>query len=139
MTTILMAVFAGIGAIAILLIALVLLGGIAALLGWFSKDDGKGITEGPSCDTCDGTDTRCEQVCMMEASVKPIEYFEDEELDSFAGRRSDGYTDEEAEQFEEVLTTLRPEEVAAWNRSLILRGISVPDQIKDELLMLLEH
>ena len=74
---------------------------------------------------------------MMEASVKPIEYFEDEELDSFAGRRSDGYTDEEAEQFEEVLTTLRPEEVAAWNRSLILRGISVPDQIKDELLMLL--
>ena len=137
MTTILMAVFAGIGAIAILLIALVLLGGIAALLGWFSKDDGKGITEGPSCDTCDGTDTRCKQVCMMEASVKPIEYFEDEELDSFAGRRSDGYTDEEAEQFEEVLTTLRPEEVAAWNRSLILRGISVPDQIKDELLMLL--
>ena len=46
--------------------------------------------------------------------------------------------DEEAEQVEEVLTTLRPEEVPAWNRSLILRGISVPDQIKDELLMLLE-
>ena len=137
MSTILMDIFAGMGVVAILLIALVLLGGIAALFGWFSKDDGKGITEGPSCDTCDGTDTRCEQVCMMEASVKPIEYFEDEELDSFAGRHSDSYTDEEAELFEEVLTTLRPEEVPAWNRSLILRNISVPDQIKDELLMLL--
>lgn len=138
MSAILQTSISGIGAIAILLIALVLLGVIAALLGWFSKDDGKGITEGPSCDTCDGTDTRCEQVCMMEAATKPIEYFEDEELDSFAGRRSDGYTDEEAELFEEVLTTLRPEEAAAWNRSLILRGISVPDQIKDELMMLLE-
>ena len=137
MNTILMVNIAGMGAVAILLIALVLLGGMAALLGKFSKDDGKGIAQGPSCDTCDGNDTRCEQVCMMEASVKPIDYFEDEELDSFAGRRSDSYTDEEAEQFEEVLTTLRPEEVAAWNRSLILRGINVPDQIKDELLMLL--
>ena len=138
MSVLLHAQLAGIGAIAILLTALVILGGIAALLGRLSKDDGKGIAKGPSCDTCDGSDTRCEQVCMMEASVKPIEYFEDEELDSFAGRRSDDYTDEEAEQFEEVLTTLRPEEVAAWNRSLIRRGISVPDQIKDELLMLLE-
>lgn len=137
MNTLPMIVLAGLGAVAILLAALVALGGIAALIGWLSKDDGEGISEGPSCDTCDGSDTKCEQVCMMEASVKPIEYFDDEELDSFAGRRSDGYTDEESELFEEVLTTLRPEEVAAWNRSLILRGISVPDQIKDELLMLL--
>ena len=75
MNSIMMTFFAGMGAVSILLIALVLLGGIAALLGWFSKDDGKGITEGPSCDTCDGNDTRCEQVCMMEASVKPIELY----------------------------------------------------------------
>jgi len=100
--------------IAWLLIALAALGAVAALAGLLSKDDGEGITEGPSCDTCDGTNTKCEQVCQMEAAVRPIEYFDDEELDSFAGRRSDGYSDEEAELFEEGLTTLRPEEVAAW-------------------------
>ena len=75
---------------------------------------------------------------MMEAAVNPIEYFEDEELDAFAGRRSDAYSDEEAEMFEEVLTTLKPEEVAPWSRSLNLRGSNMPDQLKDELLMLLE-
>lgn len=32
--------------------------------------------------------------------------------------------------------TMRPEEVKDWNRSLILREINVPDQIKDELIMM---
>ena len=138
MSTILLTAHAGMGIIAVMLIALAVLGGIAALMGITSRDDGKGIAQGPSCDTCDGNNTKCEQVCMMEAATQPIEYYDDEELDSFASRRSDSYTDEEAEFFEEVLTTLRPDEVAGWNRSLILRGINVPDQVKDELLMLLE-
>lgn len=128
----------GLGVVIILLGALAALGLVAALFGWLSKDDGTaGIQEGASCDTCDGSNEKCEQTCLLEAAVKPIEYFDDEELDAYAHRRSDAYTDEEAEQFEEVLTTLRPDEVAAWNRSLILRGINVPDQIKDELVMLL--
>ena len=75
---------------------------------------------------------------MMEAAVKDIVYFDDEELDAFAGRRSDNYSDEEAEQFAEVLYTMRPDEVPEWNRSLILRGINIPDQIKDEFLMLID-
>ena len=37
----------------------------------------------------------------------------------------------------EVMYSMRQEEVADWNRSLILRGINVPDQLKDELIMLL--
>ena len=90
-------------------------------------------------DDCCTTHDVCPSEMLLKHMNQPVVYYEDEELDSFAGRRSDSYTDEEAEQFEEVLTTLRPEEVAAWNRSLILRGINVPDQIKDELLMLLEQ
>ena len=39
--------------------------------------------------------------------------------------------------FREVMYSMRQEEVADWNRSLILRGINVPDQLKDELIMLL--
>lgn len=75
---------------------------------------------------------------MMEAAVKPIEYFDDEELDIFKGRSSDKYSDEEVEMFAEVLYTMRPDEVVSWNRSLILRGINVPDQIKDELVMMMD-
>ena len=74
----------------------------------------------------------------MEASVKGIEYYADEELDAFRGRPSDAYTDAEVEEFSEVLYTMRPEEVKGWNRSLILRGINLPDQIKDEVIMMIE-
>ena len=32
---------------------------------------------------------------------------------------------------------MRPEEVAAWNRSLVLRGVELPNQVKDEAMMLM--
>ncbi len=91
------------------------------------------------CGGCDGTDTKCEQECMMEAATKDIEYFDDEELDRFARRASDSYTDEEAEEFRDVMFSMKQSEVKDWNRSLILREINVPDQVKDELLMLLQE
>lgn len=50
---------------------------------------------------------------------------------------ADDYTDEEVEEFSEVLYTMQPEEVAGWNRSLILRGINLPNQIKDEVISFL--
>ena len=31
---------------------------------------------------------------------------------------------------------MREDEVAAWSRSLVLRGINLPDQLRDELIML---
>ena len=88
------------------------------------------------CSSCDGTDDKCEQVCMMEAATKDIEYYDDEELDRFRGRLSEDYTDEEAEAFSEVMLTMRPDEVKGWNRSLILRGINMPNQIKDDFIAL---
>ncbi len=75
--------------------------------------------------------------CMMEAATQAIEYYEDEELDDFRGRTSDSYTEQEVERFAEVLYTLRPEEVKGWSRSLTLRGINIPDSLKDELLLMM--
>lgn len=125
--------------VTIVVAALLCLGVVTALLHFFSKGDDKTVAAPPSCATCDGNDSRCEQECMLEAATKEIEYFDDEELDAFRGRPSDSYSDSEVEQFSEVLYTMHPEEVAAWSRSLTLRGINVPDQIKDELFMLLKE
>ena len=116
--------------------ALVLLGIVAALSQRHGDDDTVVVADG--CASCNGDNDQCEQECMMEAATREIEYFDDEELDAFKGRRSDDYTDEEAEQFREVMYTMRQDEVKDWNRSLILRGVAVPDQLKDELVMLLE-
>ena len=125
----------------ILIVSILLLGVIVAIASKVASR-GKNVEDAPikveqTCATCNGTpETKCEQDCMMEASTKPIEYFDDEELDVFSGRTSDSYTDDEADQFSDVLYTMRQDEVAAWCRSLHLRGIELPDQIKDEVYML---
>ena len=126
------------GAIIIFILILAVGGIVVGGLQFFfsSKNDGQ-VVEKPTCSTCNGEDSRCEQECMMEAATKPIEYYDDEELDRFANRPSDSYSDEEAENFREVLYTMKPDDVKGWNRSLILRGISIPDQIKDEVVILL--
>lgn len=125
----------------ILILSIVALGIFAALNSLLSsrgKHDDEPIKVAQTCATCDGTPTtKCEQDCMMEASTKPIEYFDDEELDSFIGRPADSYTDDETEQFSDVLYTMRQDEVAAWCRSLNLRGIQLPNQIKDEVVMMI--
>ena len=123
-----------------LILSLVVLGVFTALLGYISHrrhgDEPVVVAPESNCATCVDPTAGCEQVCMMEAATKPIEYFEDEELDVYKGRQSDAYTDDETQEFADVLETLRPDEVKAWNRSLILRGINMPDGIKDEYIEL---
>ena len=67
---------------------------------------------------------------------KNIEYYEDEELDRFKGRSGEDYDDAEIEEFADVLTTLKTEEVAGWVRSLQLRGINLPIELKDDVILL---
>lgn len=123
----------------IAIVSLAILGLVAFTFGRHGKgDEEKPVVYGKDCVTCSGDNARCEQECTMEAATKPIEYFDDEELDTFKGRNSDDYTDDEVEQFAFVLHTMKPEEVAAWMRSLTLRGVSLPDQLRDEVLLLLE-
>lgn len=121
----------------ILIVSLVVLGTIAAGASLLWDKDTK-IEVGADCSTCSGDDPKCEQTCMMEAAVKDVEYFDDEELDRFKGRASDTYTDDEAEEFREVMLTMQREEVKAWSRSLILREINMPDQVKDDFIMLVQ-
>lgn len=103
-----------------------------------SRGEDAPIETKETCATCDGDNDKCEQTCMMEAAVKGApEYFDDEELDRFKGRQSDDYDDDEAEMFRDVMYTMRRDEVVAWNRSLILRGVNLPNQVKDEVIMLI--
>ena len=83
-----------------------------------------------------GLHETCEKDSLLAAVSRDIEYYEDEELDRFRGRASDQYNDSEIEEFNEVLTTLRSEEVAGWIRSLQLRGVALPDELKDDVILL---
>ena len=63
-------------------------------------------------------------------------YYDDEELDRFKGRSSASYSEEEINEFREIMYTMKEDEVAGWCRSLQLRGIEFPDGLKDELFLI---
>lgn len=131
----------------ILIIGLVLLGVIALIAGTIrNKRLQKKIERGEldkmpeitEVDVeCCGQHETCEKESLLAAVSKKIEYYDDEELDRFIGRGNDTYTAEEVEQFRDVLYTMQEVEVAGWVRSLQLRGIELPDGLKDEIFLII--
>lgn len=85
---------------------------------------------------CCGQHETCEKESLLAAVSREIEYYNDEELDRFRGRASAEYTDEEAEEFRDILYTMKNAEVAGWVRSLQLRSVELPDELKDEVVMI---
>ena len=85
-------------------------------------------------DDCCGTHDVCPSEMMLKHMNDPIEYYDDEELDAFKGRDSSDYSDDELEQWRDVLYTLKHDELLAWERSIKKRGIQLPDVIKEELI-----
>lgn len=65
-------------------------------------------------------------------------YFDDEELDRFKGKKQEEYTDEETEEFRNVLYTMRSDEVDTWVHCLQTRGIEIPQEVKEEILLMLQ-
>ena len=85
---------------------------------------------------CCGQHQICEKESLLATVSKQIEYYDDEELDRFRGRPSDQYEEEEIEEFRDILYSMKDDEVAGWSRSLQLRGIELPDELKDELFLI---
>ncbi|MEE1089053.1 MAG: phospholipase [Bacteroidaceae bacterium] len=85
---------------------------------------------------CCGAHEVCEKDSLLAALSKQIEYYNDEELDRFRGREGYEYTPEEADEFRDVLYTMRSDEVAGWVRSLQLRMVNLPDEVKDEVFLI---
>ena len=75
------------------------------------------------CASCSAVAGKCLQECAMEAAVADIEYFDDEELDRFRGRQSDGYTDEEAAEFAQGLAPEPPPALRQSARPAQGRGL----------------
>ena len=130
-----------------LIIGLVVLGLVAFLAGFFREKKLKRqlergeIVDLPSIKQvqdmeCCGQHETCEKESLLAAVSKQIEYYNDEELDRFRGRASDAFSPDEIEEFREVLYTMREEEVAGWVRSLQLRAVELPDELKDEVYMI---
>lgn len=88
---------------------------------------------------CCGLHLTCEKDSLSPTLTDVIVYYDDHELDRFAGREADGYTQEEADLFRDVMLTTRPDEIAGWVRSLQLRGINLPSDVREELFLLVDE
>ena len=84
---------------------------------------------------CCGQHEVCEKESLLAAVSRKIEYYDDEELDKYAGVAPDSYTPQQEDEFRDIFYTMQDEDVAGWVRSLQLRGIALPDNLKDEVFL----
>ena len=131
----------------ILIISLVLLGVIALIAGIIRNkrlqkkiDNGEldSFPEVKEVDVeCCGQHEVCERDSLLAAVSKKIEYYDDEELDKYIGIAPEDYTLEQEDEFRDVFYTMQDIDVAGWVRSLQLRGIALPNNIKDEIFLII--
>lgn len=130
----------------ILIISILVLGIIALVAGLIRErklkkqiENGE-ITEMPTVtqvdSECCGQHEVCEKESLLAAVSKDVEYYNDEELDRYRGVSSDQYDDNAVSEFRDVLYTMKDDEVAGWVRSLQLRSIELPDELKDEVILI---
>ena len=129
-----------------IILSLFVLGVVSAIIGYLRNKKLQGMLERGEIDSipepqelteeCCGQHETCEKDSLLAAVSKGIEYYNDEELDRFKGLEGDAYSEEEVEEFREVLYTLQETEVAGWIRSLQLRNVNLPDALKDEAFLI---
>ncbi len=101
-------------------------------------EDGKEESAAAEESVCCGLHLVCEKESLSPVDAE-VDYYDDEELDRFRGRGDEEYSSEEIEEFRDVLMTLRGEDIAGWSRSITKRGINLPSEIREELLMLVRE
>lgn len=130
----------------ILIIALLALAIVAAFIGILrdrklqrqvERGELKAVPEVNPVDMeCCGQHEVCEKESLLAAVSRKIEYYDDEELDRYIGTPADAYTAEQENEFRDVFYTMHEDDVAGWVRSLQLRGIALPDNLKDEVFLI---
>lgn len=133
----------------ILIVSLIVLAVVAAVAGMIrnrrlqKKVESGELEAMPEVKTvdqeCCGQHEVCEKESLLAAVSKKIEYYDDEELDRYIGISPDAYTPEQEDEFRDVFYTMQSEDVAGWVRSLQLRGIALPEGIKDEVLLIVRE
>ncbi|MCQ2188315.1 MAG: phospholipase [Paludibacteraceae bacterium] len=84
---------------------------------------------------CCGQHEVCEKTNLINTKLT-AEYYDDEELDVLAGRDPKDYTEGELAELRHVFETLKEYDVAGWLRSTQLRNIELPEDIKEEALLI---
>ena len=86
-------------------------------------------------DGCCGEHLVCERETLLQTNAEII-YYDDEDLDALAGIAAEDYTKEQYQMIREVFETLKASDVPGWVRSIQLRNIQLPLDIREEALLI---
>lgn len=124
----------------ILILILLFFGGLLYALTYMNrrnKNEESEITINDNGECC-GAHEVCERDSLLNASDK-AEYFDDEDLDSLSGIAPEKMNETQMRQLSDVFYTLRESDVAAWLRSLQVRNIQLPEDIREEALLIVSE
>ncbi|MBR0296386.1 MAG: phospholipase [Paludibacteraceae bacterium] len=92
----------------------------------------------PSDGECCGQHLVCERESLLQTNAQ-IEYYDDEELDALADIAPQNYTREQYQAIREVFDSLKEKDVPGWCRSIQLRHIELPQDIREEALLIVRE
>ena len=92
----------------------------------------------PTDGECCGQHLVCERETLLQTNAK-IEYYDDEELDALADIDPQNYTREQYQAIREVFDSLKEKDVPGWCRSIQLRNIQLPQDIREEALLIVRE
>ena len=87
---------------------------------------------------CCGEHLVCERETLLQTNAEII-YYDDEELDALAGIDPAEFTSEQHQAVRDVFSTLQESDVPGWCRSLQLRNIMLPPDIREEALLIVRE
>lgn len=87
---------------------------------------------------CCGEHLVCERETLLQTNAE-IVYYDDEELDALAGIAPEEYTPEQQEALRAVFRSLQESDVAGWCRSVQMRNIALPPDIREEALLIVRE
>lgn len=95
-------------------------------------------SNGSDGSVCCGQHLVCERETLLNSSDQPV-YYDDEELDALAGIDPELFTEQQHQQIADIFSSLREEDVSGWCRSLQLRDIRLPQDIREEALLIVRE
>lgn len=87
---------------------------------------------------CCGAHEVCDRDTLLNSKAELV-YYDDEELDQLSGIKAANYSASQIQQLTEVFETLPESDVAGWLRSLQMRCIDLPAEIKEQALLIVSE
>ena len=89
-------------------------------------------------DGCCGEHLVCERETLLQTNAEII-YYDDEELDELSGIAPEDFTPAQHDSIRAVFETLKESDVPGWCRSMQLRNIALPADIREEALLIVRE